>query len=250
MGKFLAPKITTTDRTALTLDDGEIVYDTDLQEFYYGDGVTAGGVLIGGSLISNTAYGAGWNGDTTNAPSKNAVYDEMETKQDTLVSGTSIKTINSNSLLGSGDIAITVSPAGSDTQIQFNDGGSFQGDLGLTYNKTTDKLSVGGSIDTPQLDTNTIQAKTSGGLVIEATGGADCALFGAGGGQNVTFYDGVKLDAETASAVMITDSSKNIDTLVLGANQSIRRNAGNTAYEAYTPITSSGLTQEQVEGLI
>lgn len=30
------------------------------------------------TLISDTAYGAGWNADTTTAPSKNAVYDEME----------------------------------------------------------------------------------------------------------------------------------------------------------------------------
>lgn len=28
--------------------------------------------------ISDTAYGVGWNGDTTTAPSKNAVYDEIE----------------------------------------------------------------------------------------------------------------------------------------------------------------------------
>ena len=28
--------------------------------------------------ISDTVYGAGWNGDTTNAPSKNAVYDKIE----------------------------------------------------------------------------------------------------------------------------------------------------------------------------
>lgn len=28
--------------------------------------------------VSDTAYGGGWNGDTTVAPSKNAVYDEME----------------------------------------------------------------------------------------------------------------------------------------------------------------------------
>ncbi len=33
---------------------------------------------ITASSISDTAYGAGWNGDTTVAPSKNAVYDEME----------------------------------------------------------------------------------------------------------------------------------------------------------------------------
>lgn len=31
------------------------------------------------SQISDTVYGSGWNGDTTNAPSKNAVYDKIET---------------------------------------------------------------------------------------------------------------------------------------------------------------------------
>lgn len=36
--------------------------------------------------------------------------------------------------------------AGSDTQIQFNDGGSLGADSGLTYNKTTDALSVAGSV--------------------------------------------------------------------------------------------------------
>ena len=33
-------------------------------------------------------------------------------------------------------------PGGSDTQVQFNDGGSFGGDAGLTYNKTTDVLTI------------------------------------------------------------------------------------------------------------
>lgn len=33
---------------------------------------------MGGGSVSDTVYGAGWNGDTTVAPSKNAVYDEME----------------------------------------------------------------------------------------------------------------------------------------------------------------------------
>lgn len=35
-------------------------------------------------------------------------------------------------------------PGGSDTQVQFNDGGTFGGDAGLTYNKTTDVLTAGG----------------------------------------------------------------------------------------------------------
>ena len=42
------------------------------------------------------------------------------------------------------------SAAGSDTQVQFNDGGtSFGGDAGLTYNKTTDVLSVGSGVGFP-----------------------------------------------------------------------------------------------------
>jgi hypothetical protein len=35
------------------------------------------------------------------------------------------------------------SPGGSDTQVQFNDGGAFGGDAGLVYNKTTDLLTAG-----------------------------------------------------------------------------------------------------------
>jgi len=36
-------------------------------------------------------------------------------------------------------------PGGSDTQVQFNDGGSFGGDDGLTFDKTTNALTVGAS---------------------------------------------------------------------------------------------------------
>lgn len=99
------------------------------------------------------------------------------------------------------------SPGGLDTHVQFNDGGSFGGEAAFTYDKTTNKLTV----DTIHVDT--VQAHTSAGLVIEATGGGDVALFGAGGGQNATFYDGVKLDASTASRVLSTDASKNITAL-------------------------------------
>jgi hypothetical protein len=42
---------------------------------------------------------------------------------------------------------ITTTPGGSDTQVQFNDGGStFGGDAGLTYNKTTDDLTILGNL--------------------------------------------------------------------------------------------------------
>jgi len=54
-------------------------------------------------------------------------------------------------------------PGGSDTQVQFNDGGTFGGDAGLTYNKTTDELTLAGDInldDGVGGNTTTVQAVT------------------------------------------------------------------------------------------
>ena len=54
-------------------------------------------------------------------------------------------------------------PGGSDTQVQFNDGGTFGGDAGLTYNKTTDELTLAGDLnldDGVGGNTTTIQAVT------------------------------------------------------------------------------------------
>lgn len=48
-----------------------------------------------------------YNASSTNAQSGTAVAGALTTKQDTLISGTNIKTINGNSLLGSGDITIS-----------------------------------------------------------------------------------------------------------------------------------------------
>lgn len=84
------------------------------------------------AVIDDTAYWSSWDWDTTHAPSKNAVYDEVHAiewdisniqwdistiqwditnlgndKQDTLVSGTNIKTINNESLLWSGNIDLS-----------------------------------------------------------------------------------------------------------------------------------------------
>jgi len=54
-------------------------------------------------------------------------------------------------------------PGGSDTQVQFNDGGTFGGDAGLTYNKTTDELTLAGDLnldDGVGGNTTTIQSVT------------------------------------------------------------------------------------------
>jgi hypothetical protein len=52
-----------------------------------------------------------------------------------------------NPFTGNLDFNDTSKAAGSDTQVQFNDGGKLGGDVDLTYNKTTNKLTTGGDVE-------------------------------------------------------------------------------------------------------
>lgn len=72
-----------------------------------------------------------------------AIQTQLNAKQATLVSGTNIKTINSTSLLGSGDISISASPAGSNTQVQLNNSGAFGADSLFNFDSTKKSLGVG-----------------------------------------------------------------------------------------------------------
>ncbi len=66
-------------------------------------------------------------------------------------------------------------PGGSDTQVQVNVGGSFGGDAGLTFNESTDVLTVGGAVVVSP------QTNTGGGFELpECEGGASCDTAGNG----------------------------------------------------------------------
>lgn len=89
------------------------------------------------------------------------------------------------------------SPGGSDTQVQFNDGGSFGGDAGFTYNKTSDVLTVAGGI---ALTSGTMPSSGLIRLPYDGTNpqnvivrkdstAADVALMKFGAGDSWTFGD-------------------------------------------------------------
>jgi hypothetical protein len=82
-------------------------------------------------------------------------------KQALLVSGTNIKTINTNSILGSGDLTISASAAGSTTQVQYNNAGAFAGDADFTYNATDNELKAGNINATNGLIVNADVVNTS-----------------------------------------------------------------------------------------
>jgi hypothetical protein len=64
--------------------------------------------------------------------------------QETLVSGTNIKTLNNTSLLGSGNITLTANPSGVAGAIQFSNGSAFASDAAnLFWDDTNNRLGVG-----------------------------------------------------------------------------------------------------------
>jgi len=89
-----------------------------------------------------------------NLPVSAPVQTALDAKQATLVSGTNIKTINSTSLLGSGDISLTTSAAGTSGQIQFNDSSAFGADSNLFWDNTNKRLGVGTNSPTQRLEVN------------------------------------------------------------------------------------------------
>lgn len=69
------------------------------------------------------------------------------------------------------------------------------------------------NLGTHKVTTSAIQSNSSAGGTIKSNSGANVAEFGEGGGQNITFEDGVKLNGGAASRILATDASKNIQYL-------------------------------------
>ena len=81
-------------------------------------------------------------------------------------------------------IGITAA-AGSTTQVQFNDGGAFGGDSGLTFDKTTDALSAGGFIPTSStVPANGIYLPAANSVAV-ATNGVGRLFVDASGNVNI-----------------------------------------------------------------
>ena len=169
--------------------------------------------------------------------------------------------------VGAGGGAST--PGGADTQVQFNDGGALGGDAGLSYNKTTDKLTVGGDIDLGTVGTfsTTLQTVTPTanrtvsipdatgtiGLVNGPTGSIQFNQAGALNGTSdfstslvwnsaTTTFTGLKLNVtNTASAA----DSKLLD-LQVGGTSAVQ--VTGTGYLKLIPTTVGALTAAATVG--
>jgi hypothetical protein len=92
--------------------------------------------------------------------------------QETLVSGTNIKTLNNTSLLGSGNIVLTANPSGVAGAIQFSNGSAFASDASnLFWDDTNNRLGVGTNAPGETLDVNgQIRTRATTGVNIMGAG--------------------------------------------------------------------------------
>jgi hypothetical protein len=98
-------------------------------------------------------------------------FTAFNNKQAALVSGTNIKTVNGNSLLGSGNLVVTSSPAGTDGQVQYNNGGALGGDADFNWDDINKRLGLG--ISSPL-----------GLLHLKVTGGTTRLIIDGNSGEN------------------------------------------------------------------
>jgi hypothetical protein len=96
-------------------------------------------------------------------PVPSSVTTALATKQDSLVSGVTIKTVNSQSLLGAGDIPIPiVNPSGVAGAIQFSNGSAFASDASnLFWDDTNNRLGVGTNAPSARVDIKGVGATSA-----------------------------------------------------------------------------------------
>jgi hypothetical protein len=159
-----APKITYDAKGLVT--SGDSLDETDLPT-----GINAN--KIGTGVVSSTEFGY-LDGVTS------AIQTQLNAKQATLVSGTNIKTINSTSLLGSGDITISANPSGVAGAIQFSNGSAFASDASnLFWDDTNNRLGVGTATPTSLLNLSGSSESTPSGTtggILNIIGSATNAL--------------------------------------------------------------------------
>jgi hypothetical protein len=160
--------------------------------------------------------------------------------QTPLVSGTNIKTINGVSLLGSGNIPVVTSPSGVSGAIQFSNGSAFASDAAnLFWDDTNNRLGVGTNVP---LDT--INAKG----VIRASRTDDTnshlTMSAEGGFGRITAIGGIGVHLNEATTTVLQVLSGNVTigngTTGLGAKVGIKGSGSTSATTSLLVQNSAG----------
>jgi hypothetical protein len=194
---------------------------------------------------------------------------QVAAKQDTLVSGTNIKTINGTSVLGSGNIAVVTSPSGVAGAIQFSNGSAFASDAAnLFWDDTNNRLGIGTNSPTSKMQivtddatnpqafsnqTSVLAGTASQGALISAfsstNGGFINALWPGNawfkmnyGGTNHSFSVG-----GTVTAVIDTNTTFGNGATSLGARVGIKGSGSTSATTSLLVQNSAGNSALQIK---
>ena len=152
MANLIQIKRSTSTASPTSLANGEFAYSSNGNVLFIGanGAVEAiGGKRTPGTLTANQALVANSSSGIDKIVTANAVLQKVYANGSHGTAGYLLATDSGGNTFWQNPANLTTSAGGSDTQVQFNSGGAFAGDAGLTFNSTTDTLS-----------TNTVQSNT------------------------------------------------------------------------------------------
>lgn len=236
MGIFRIPRATTAERTGITPGIGELIYDTDLDTVYSGDGSTAGGnpVTLALSGIADGDYGditVSGSGAVMTVDNDAITYAKIQN-----VSATD--QILGRSTAGAGNIEEIACTAAGRALLDDANNTAQRTTLGLgtlatqngTFSGTSSGTNTGDqdlsglvpytgatsnvNLGTYDIITDTAAASTSAGLLVESANGTDVVLFGAGNTANVAWYGAHNFSTATQDTLSVfSGSGKTLSSL-------------------------------------
>jgi hypothetical protein len=178
--------------------------------------------------------------------------------QETLVSGTNIKTLNSVSLLGSGNIVLAATPSGVAGAIQFSNGSAFASDAAnLFWDDTNNRLGVGTNAPSGKTQIITDDATSPFAYSSQLTQLAGSALQGLLVGYSATngsfissVFPGTSFSNMTYTAVEHRFSNAGAVGMTIHANGNTTIGNGTTTLSARVGIKGSGSTSATTSLLV
>ena len=222
MGQIKIPRATTAQRTGITPDVGELIYDTTNGGVYKGDGATVGGVALGGGSGTVTSVAA-------SVPTFLSVSGSPITSSGTLavtLSGTALPVANGGTGVttstGSGNTVLSTSPVLTTPNI-----GSATGSISGNAATVTTNANLTGGVTSVG---NAATVVTNANLTGHITSVGNAAVLGSFTSAQL----GAALTDETGTGVNVFATSPTLVTPILGS-------ASATAL-TFSSTTVSGLT--------